>query len=79
MLPFDRFVNLVYYWVVSRIHDPKERKKVDRMLERAPRVLGAPPEEYVPDWWQGDEQAGRQGLAVARAFGFNVDLSSAGG
>lgn len=80
MIGFDRFVNLVYFWIVSRVHDPKERKKIDRILERAPRIVaGAAPEDYVPDWWQGDERAGQEGLAIARAFGFNVDLTNAGG
>lgn len=83
MLDFSRFLNVVYYWAVSHIHDEKERKKFDRELRRVPpEVLASRTEvdeEWVPDWWRGEDAAGQQGLAIARSLGLNVDLSAVGG
>lgn len=84
MMNFSDFLDVVYYWCVRRIHDVKERKKFDRRLagpsaSAAARVNPTNQEEYVPDWWRGEEDAAQAGLAFARSLGVNIDLSAVSG
>lgn len=74
MLPLDRYLNLVYYWLVSRVHDVKDRRQIDRVLER-PAVADS---DAPPSWWRGEEHAARTALATARALGLNVQIPAGG-
>jgi hypothetical protein len=58
------------------IHDPKERKRIDALLTPPRRDATG---EFIPDWWKGEAEAAQSSLAVARAFGINVDLANVSG
>lgn len=84
-LSLARFLNLVYYWVVSRLHadyDAKgkvtksaeqKRKEFDRML--APRTSIA--DGGVPSWWTDDDDATASAFMAARQAGFKIPVVDA--
>jgi len=59
----------VYYWIVSRLHEQKDRIEFDRALEYRP----LDPVNPVPWWWTDEDEAARDALAAARALGFRPD------
>jgi hypothetical protein len=78
VLPYDRFLNLVYYAIVRQL-DLDARRDLDRLLagpatptqsSPAAAAVAARPAtrggKKVPPWWKGDDAAATASLQAAR-------------
>lgn len=79
-LPFDRFLNLVQYAIISNYDTvtfavDAEKYAVHTRDLTLLLTKGKPAAGEPPAWWDGDDEASRSGLIAARQLGFRVDVN----